>query len=63
MIAFQKEGDMVKRWQLERLKHPLSARRGVNLTGARQVGKSTLAKSLTLTNSRIWTLDDDTKRL
>ena len=59
MVAFQKEGDMVKRWQLERLKHLLSARRGVNLTGARQVGKSTLAKSLTLTNSRIWTLDDD----
>jgi predicted AAA+ superfamily ATPase len=50
---------MIKRWQLQRLNHLLSVRRGVNLTGARQVGKSTLAKSLELSNSRIWTLDDD----
>lgn len=50
---------MVNRWQMQRLKHLLSVRRGVNLTGARQVGKSTLAKSLELPNSRIWTLDDD----
>ena len=50
---------MINRWQIQRLKHLLSVRRGVNLTGARQVGKSTLAKSLELPSSRIWTLDDD----
>lgn len=57
---WQKNGDnMIARWQTQRLMHLLSVRRGVNLTGARQVGKSTLAKLLHLPNTRAWTLDDD----
>lgn len=53
---------MIKRWQTAKLKHLLGLRRGVNLTGARQVGKSTLAKSLDLPNSAVWTLDNDLVR-
>ena len=48
---------MIKRWQTEKLIRQLGLRRGVNLTGARQVGKSTLVKSLDLPNSILWTLD------
>ena len=50
---------MFKRWQTEKVKHLLSCRRGVNLTGARQVGKSTLTEMLNLTNAKRWSLDDD----
>lgn len=50
---------MFKRWQAEKVKHLLSVRRGVNLTGARQVGKSTLTEMLDLGNARRWSLDDD----
>ena len=48
---------MIARWQAQKLRHLLELRRGVNLTGARQVGKSTLAKSLDLPNTTLWTLD------
>ena len=50
---------MFQRWQTEKVQHLLSCRRGVNLTGARQVGKSTLTEMLTLPNTRRWSLDDD----
>ena len=50
---------MLKRWQTSRVKHQLACRRGVNLTGARQVGKSTLTEMLDLQNARRWSLDDD----
>lgn len=50
---------MFKRWQTEKVKHLLSCRRGVNLTGARQVGKSTLTEMLNLSSARRWSLDDD----
>ena len=50
---------MFNRWQTEKVQHLLSCRRGVNLTGARQVGKSTLTEMLTLPNPRRWSLDDD----
>ena len=50
---------MFKRWQTEKVKHLLSCRRGVNLTGARQVGKSTLTEMLNLPNAKKWSLDDD----
>ena len=50
---------MFKRWQTDRVLHQLACRRGVNLTGARQVGKSTLTEMLNLKNARRWSLDDD----
>ncbi len=50
---------MFERWQTERVMHLLSCRRGVNLTGARQVGKSTLTELLNLPNAKRWSLDDD----
>lgn len=50
---------MYERWQAKKVKHLLSCRRGVNLTGARQVGKSTLTEMLNLTNAKRWSLDDD----
>ncbi len=50
---------MFKRWQADRVRHQLACRRGVNLTGARQVGKSTLTEMLDLQNARRWSLDDD----
>lgn len=50
---------MFNRWQTDRVKHQLTCRRGVNLTGARQVGKSTLTEMLNLQNARRWSLDDD----
>ncbi len=50
---------MFNRWQTDRVKHQLACRRGVNLTGARQVGKSTLTEMLNLQNARRWSLDDD----
>ncbi len=50
---------MFRRWQTDRVKHQLSVRRGVNLTGARQVGKSTLAEMLDIPKVSRWSLDDD----
>ena len=50
---------MFKRWQTDKVEHLLSCRRGVNLSGARQVGKSTLTEMLNLPNARRWSLDDD----
>ncbi len=49
---------MFQRWQTEKVQHLISCRRGVNLTGARQVGKSTLTEMLTLPNTRRWSLAD-----
>ena len=37
---------MINRWIIDELKHKLAYRRGVHLTGARQVGKSTLKDSI-----------------
>ena len=50
---------MFKRWQAEKVMHQLAYRRGVNLTGARQVGKSTLTEMLELPTARRWSLDND----
>lgn len=41
----------------------MAVRRGVNLTGARQVGKSTLAEMLNLVNAKRYTFDDRIIRL
>lgn len=49
---------MVKRWLESRLSELMHVRRGVNLTGARQVGKSTLATLVDLPRMRRYTLDD-----
>ena len=49
---------MIKRWAESRLTELLRLRRGVNLTGARQVGKSTLAGFVQLPHVRRYTLDD-----
>ena len=48
---------MFKRWMLPELLHKLAYRRGVHLTGARQVGKSTLAEMVELAKYRRYTLD------
>jgi len=48
---------MLNRWLIDELRHMLRYRRGVHLTGARQVGKSTLAGMVELPNSRRYTLD------
>lgn len=49
---------MIKRWAESRLDELLKVRRGVNLTGARQVGKSTLACLVQPQHVRRYTLDD-----
>lgn len=49
---------MIKRWAENRLNELLRLRRGVNLTGARQVGKSTLAGFVQPPHVRRYTLDD-----
>ena len=49
---------MIKRWIERRLNELLKVRRGVNLTGARQVGKSTLAGFVQPPHARRYTLDD-----
>lgn len=49
---------MIDRWMMKDLASAMSVRRGVNLTGARQVGKSTLAKMLEMDNARHYTFDD-----
>ncbi|MDD4020009.1 MAG: ATP-binding protein [Kiritimatiellae bacterium] len=48
---------MIKRWLLDELQHKIEYRRGVHLTGARQVGKSTLAGMVSLEKCRRYTLD------
>ena len=37
---------MISRWQENNLIHGLKVRRGIHLTGARQVGKTTLAEAI-----------------
>lgn len=49
---------MIKRWQEENVLSKLKYMRTVNLAGARQCGKTTLAKSLPLPHSRHYTLDE-----
>ena len=49
---------MLKRWLMKDLEAAMKVRRGVNLTGARQVGKSTLAEMLELPNAKRYTFDD-----
>ena len=49
---------MIKRWAENRLNELMMVRRGVNLTGARQVGKSTLAGFIQPQRVRRYTLDD-----
>ena len=51
---------MIKRWMSERVLEAMKYRRGVHLTGARQVGKTTLTKMLALPNSKRFTLDEKT---
>jgi len=54
---------MLKRWMMKDLEAAMGVRRGVNLTGARQVGKSTLAEMLNLANAKRFTFDDKLIRL
>ena len=49
---------MIARWATEKVISQMRFRRGVHLTGARQVGKTTLVKSLEFDNARRYTLDD-----
>ena len=49
---------MTKRWQDSKIRAMLGVRRGVNLTGTRQTGKSTLAGIVDLPKSRRYTFDD-----
>lgn len=53
---------MISRWIEQSVRECLSYRRGVNLTGARQVGKTTLTELLNLPHSRRYSLDDDLLR-
>ena len=48
---------MINRWILKELTHKLAYRRGVHLTGARQVGKSTLAGMIKFDQARRYTFD------
>lgn len=50
---------MIKRWQESNVLSTLKYRRAVNLTGARQCGKTTLARALPLASLRHYTLDDN----
>ena len=54
---------MIKRWMSERVLEAMKYRRGVHLTGARQVGKTTLTKMLALPNSKRFTLDEKMVRI
>ena len=49
---------MIKRWQEHRLVEMMGVRRGVNLTGVRQSGKTTLSEMVKFRNQRRYTLDD-----
>lgn len=53
---------MIKRWLEKELTHKLAYRRGVHLTGARQVGKSTLAGGISFAQCRRYTLDMEAVR-
>ena len=48
---------MIERWQKNQVVSALKVRRVVHLTGARQVGKTTLAKSIKLDKFKHETLD------
>lgn len=49
---------MIKRWIESNLVEMMKVRRGVNLTGVRQAGKTTLAGCVSLPRFRRYTLDD-----
>ena len=49
---------MIERWMKRPLAELMGARRGVNLTGVRQSGKTTLAGALEFSSVRRYTLDD-----
>ncbi len=53
---------MIARWQEKEIVSALKSRRVVNLTGARQCGKTTLAGIVPLASARRFTLDDDETR-
>ena len=53
---------MIQRWQMSRIQSMMQVRRGVNLTGARQVGKSTLADMLEFSSVKRYTFDDSIVR-
>ena len=52
---------MIRRWIEADLLEVLRARRGVFLTGARQSGKTTLAKMLDMDGAKCRSLDEDTQ--
>jgi len=54
---------MINRWIETAVRESLTYRRGVNLTGARQVGKTTLTGMLKLSKARRFSLDDDMLRM
>ena len=49
---------MIERWMKRPLAELMGARRGVNLTGVRQSGKTTLASAMDFASVRRYTLDD-----
>ena len=49
---------MIERWMKNAVSDAIGCRRGVHLTGARQSGKTTLTKMLSLPDSKRFTLDD-----
>ena len=53
---------MIERWMKQPLVELMGVRRGVNLTGARQAGKTTLAAAMDFASVRHYTLDDRTMR-
>ncbi|MBP5321067.1 MAG: ATP-binding protein [Kiritimatiellae bacterium] len=53
---------MVSRWQENELMAALKTFRVVNLTGARQCGKTTLAEMAPISSAKRYTLDDDETR-
>ena len=54
---------MIERWQTPRVGAMLKVRRGVNLTGARQTGKTTLAGMVDLPLVKRYTFDDKLVRV
>ena len=50
--------DVIERWQSDKIRSMMKVRRGVNLTGARQTGKSTLAGMVDLPHAKRYTFDD-----
>lgn len=53
---------MIERWQKDEIVSSLKCFRVVNLTGARQCGKTTLTEMVPLSSVRRFTLDDDETR-